>query len=218
MELKLNQIKFDKKDFVEDIHLKKWLSKFKNTSLTHFLIFAIIFYCMTIFLSLLGDFLPTIYFGKDAIVQIPENAFNSSILIPSIEEAIFFGLPQYLSGHPIVVIIAGSFWSISHLFAPITESTYSLNLTAFFATIPTLLFHIRVWRSGKGWFAIVTHGGYNSLIDLGRCSAYVSQCPQFFDNNFDFPGFHIVVGLAVSLLLITYFLYRRKSKKNSKNQ
>jgi len=108
----------------------------------------------------------------------------------------FFGLPQYLSGHPIVVIGVGSLWSIAHLFAPITESTYSLNLTAFFATIPVLLFHIRVWRSGKGWFAIVTHVGYNFLIQLERCSSYVSSCPQFFDNNFDFPRFHIVVGLA----------------------
>lgn len=210
-------INFHVDDFIVDINPKRWISKFQNTSLTHIGILALFYHVMIIPFILFSQYLPDVYFQKDALFEIPQNAFNNTILVPSIEEILFFGLPHYLSGHPLIVLIVGSSWSIVHLFEPLTSSTYYLSLSAFFTTIPILFFNIRAWKSGKGWFSIATHGGYNFLVALGRCIPNITSCSEFFKNEFDFPGFHIVLALTISLLLITYFLYRKKRLTENAN-
>jgi len=209
-------IKFHTKDFIFDIRPENWLSKFRNISILNLIVFVFFYQGVSILFNLFSKYLPRVDFEKDALFEIPYTAFNSTILMPVIEDVLFFGLPHYLSGNPIIVLIVGSLWAILHLFQPLNGHTYSLLWVGMFAAIPLIFFHIRLWKSGKGWFAIVTHATYNLLLQVWDCSiADTMLCHQFFDNEFEFPGFHIMVGLASSLLLITYFLYRRREINNT---
>jgi len=42
---------------------------------------------------------------------------------------------------------------------------------------------------------------------------YISPCPQFYENNFEFPGFYIYLGVTIISIIIVYLLYRRKEEK-----
>jgi hypothetical protein len=133
-------------------------------------------------------------------------ALSSGVL----EESVFFGMPLYLSGHPLVLLGSGIVWSVAHLFNAGMFSVASLSYGGFFLAIPHLFFSIRVWSSGKGWFAIVFHCMWNIAFLVSFCSMGLRQC-NLTGNYLDLLN----VVIAASSLLIVCFAYKGKKIPNS---
>ncbi|MCH7561904.1 MAG: hypothetical protein IIC67_11195 [Thaumarchaeota archaeon] len=201
------------KNIIYDLNPINCLSKFQNLSLKYVFLITGIVYGITIVIVILKIDLPYVSFHKDALFEIPQTMFDSTILIPILEETLFFGIPINLVNNPIIILVVGTLWSVVHLFVPLTGETYSLSLNHFIATLPILFIHFKLWKSGLGWISIIFHCVYNTSVEFLRCSQYITPCPQFHENNFEFPGFYIVLGFTIMALVITYFLQRRKEEK-----
>jgi membrane protease YdiL (CAAX protease family) len=180
------------KNIIYDLNPKNCLSKFQNPSPRYAFELVVICYGITILISVFTQDLPSVSFHKEILFEIPINIFNSTILNPILEEILFFGIPISLVNNPIGILVVGIMWTIFHLFAPMNVETYSLSLNAFIATLPVLFIHFKIWKSGLGW---------------------ISTCSQFNNNNFDFPEFHIFLGVTVLSVVLVYFLQRRKEEK-----
>ena len=168
-------------------------------------------YGFSILLSAFTQDLPSVSFHKEVLFEIPINIFNSTILNPIIEEILFFGIPISLVNNPIVILAVGFLWPIFHLFAPLNVETFSISLNAFVVTLPVLFIHFKIWKSGLGWISIVVHAGYNIVSNLVNCNE-IATCSQFNNNNFDFPEFHIYLGITALSIVVVYYLQRRKEE------
>ncbi|KAG2473364.1 MAG: membrane protein of unknown function [Nitrosopumilales archaeon] len=199
-------------NIIYDLNPKNCLSKFQNPSLRYAFFLAGISYGITILVSILTHDLPSVSFHKEALFEIPVTAFNTTVLIPILEEIFFFGIPISTTNNPIGIFVIGIIWPILHLFSPLNVESYSLSLNAFFATLPVLFFHFKVWKSGLGWVSIIFHCGYNTLIQSFRCGQYITTCSEFNENNFEFPEFYILLGITILSICIVYFLQRKKEE------
>ncbi len=199
-------------NIIYDLNPKNCLSKFQNSSPRYAFELVVICYGITILISVFTQDLPSVSFHKEVLFEIPINIFNSTILNPILEEILFFGIPISLVNNPIVILVVGIMWPIFHLFAPMNVETYSLSLNAFIATLPVLFIHFKIWKSGLGWISIVVHSGYNVVSNFVNCDQFAT-CSQFNNNNFDFPEFHIFLGVTVLSVVLVYFLQRRKEEK-----
>jgi len=197
-----------------DLNPKNCLSKFQNPSKKYAILLLVITYGVGVLIQLIiQDHLPNVAFHKEALFSMPQTAFNSAIFMPIIEDILFFGIPTNITNNPIIVLIIGSMWSIAHLFSPMDSETYSLALNSFFATVPVLFIHFKIWKSSLGWMSIIAHGTYNAIIQLRNCGQYITQCNEYNVNNFEFPEFYIVLGISIFSICIVYFLQRRKEEK-----
>ena len=200
-------------DIINDLNPKNCLSKFQNPSLRYAFELVVISYGITILIRLFTQDLPSVSFHKEVLFEVPINILNSTILTPILEEILFFGIPISAVNNPIVILAVGAMWSILHLFAPMNVETYSLSLNAFIATLPILFIHFKLWKSGLGWISIVVHGGYNLLTKFSSCGQYITKCAEFNENNFEFPEFHIYLGITVLSICIVYVLQRKKEER-----
>lgn len=201
-------------NILNDLNPKHCLTPFSNSSIKHAFLISGIFYGIAIIISILLQKvdLPYINFYKEALVELPQTMFNSTIITPLFEEIFFFGSIVNITSNPFIILVWGIFWSISHLFAPFNETTSSLSLDVFLVTIPVLIIHFKLWKNKLGWISIVMHCVYNTFIQYNQCLPYISPCPQFYENNFEFPEFYIYSGITIGLTIMTYFLYRRKEE------
>jgi len=136
------------KNILFDLNPKKCLSKFQNPSIKYAFLITGIVYGVMILVGIAGIDLPYVSFHKEALFEIPQTMFNSTILTPILEEILFFGIPINLINNPIVILVWGSLWSFFHLFVPITGETSSLSLDNFIVTLPVLFIHFKIWKSG----------------------------------------------------------------------
>ena len=200
------------KNIIYDLNPKNCLTKFQNPSPRYALELVVICYGITILLSAFIQDSPTINFHKQVLVEIPINIFNSTVLNPILEEILFFGIPIALTNNPIVILGVGFFWPIFHLFAPLNVETFYLSLSAFLTTLPVLFIHFKIWKSGLGWISIIVHSGYNVVSNFVNCHEFTT-CSNFNNNNFDFPEFHIFLGITVFSIVIVYYLQRKKEER-----
>lgn len=200
---------------INDLNPKNCLVKFQNPSKKYVLLITGILYVVTIVVSILIHRidLPYVSFHKEALFDIPQTMFNTTILTPILEEIFFFGIPISLVNNPIAILAIGSMWSILHLFVPFNTETYSLTLDNFIATLPILFIHFKLWRNGFGWISIIFHCVYNTMIQYLRCAPNFSSCQEFNTNNFEFPEFYIYLGITLFSIYIVYFLQRRKEER-----
>jgi len=202
-------------NIIDDLNPKNCLGKFQNPSIKYALLIAGIFYGITILFNLLIQRidLPYVSFHKEALFDIPQTMFNITILNPILEENFFFGIPISIGNHPILILVIGSLWSISHLFVPLNGETTSLTLNAFILTLPLLFLHFKLWKNGFGWISIIFHCGYNTTSQFLRCGQHITSCQEFNVNNFEFPEFYIYLGITILSIVIIYFLQRRKEER-----
>lgn len=143
------------------------------------------------------------------IPQIPVSislALSSGIL----EESVFFGIPYYLSGHPLVLLGSGVIWSVAHLFNSGVLSMNNLAYGMFLLAIPNIFFSIRVWSSKKGWFAIMFHSMWNFTVLISYCTMGLRQCSVINDT------YDVLNGImAVSSGIIVYIAYQSTKKKTT---
>lgn len=158
------------------------------------------------------------YVGSQLIVRLiadyEEPMFPVSIVMAltagPIEEVLFFGLPYYLTGNTYAVLVLGLIWSMAHIFSTQVFQLNTLGYVSFLATLPHLFFSLRTWISGKGWFAILFHAGWNVAFLLSYCFAGIRDCTVFGEG--DYLSIDLfAIGITGSLILILYLL-RTKNK------
>lgn len=126
------------------------------------------------------------------------------------EETIFFGIPFYVVGSTFFVLVTGLLWAGTHL---LNTNSLSINALAFgnlLFVLPSLLFSLRTWASGKGWFSIIVHSAWNAIFFTAGCMTGEFTCTAI---DKDVNSTLISILLSAGLLGGTYFLYKRNEAK-----
>jgi YVTN family beta-propeller protein len=195
-----------------DFHPRTWVSRFRKTSLKDLLIMGFFYHAIGLALGYGGLFLIE---ELNSDYETPELPFSliDGLLAGPIEETIFFGIPFYLSGNLYVALGTGAIWALLHVFNSEILTFNNLAYGNFLFAVPHLIFSLRTWASGKGWFAIAFHTAWNGLIfSLGCASGDIPCTVLPKDISFTLVITTIVAQASIIfaevLLLITYLLYK----------
>ena len=189
---------------IHDIHPKTWLKPFQKSSISYLLKMGLFYHGLSLILMYLGSFLATSVITDYEIPQFPVSislALSSGLL----EESVFFGIPYFLSGNPLILFGTGIVWSVAHLFGSGNFTVETLAYGGFLLTIPHIFFSVRTWISKKGWFAIVFHSAWNFAILISYCMWGLRQC-SVVNDTVDVLN----VIMAVSAGVILYLAYSHK--------
>ena len=194
---------------IHDINPKNWLKPFQKNSIPYMLKMGLFYHGLGLILMYAGSYFTDKIIQDYTIPQIPVSislALSSGIL----EESVFFGIPYYLSGHPLVLLGSGVIWSVAHLFNSGVLSMNNLAYGMFLLAIPNIFFSIRVWSSKKGWFAIMFHSMWNFTVLISYCTMGLRQCSVINDT------YDVLNGImAVSAGIIVYIAYQSTKKKTT---
>jgi len=196
-----------------DINPKNWLKPFQNTSIWHLLKMGFFYHFLGLVLMYLGSNLASSVISDYTPPQIPIS-ISLAVSAGFFEEAVFFGIPTYLSGHPLVVLGVGIIWSLAHLFNSGIISIETLAYGGFLFSIPHIFFSLRTWSSGKGWFAIIFHCGWNISFLLMYCGMGLRDCNIINDGLFDVLN----IIMAIATITLVFLAYRNNIKKNYVNR
>jgi hypothetical protein len=191
---------------IHDINPKTWLRPFQRTSAFYLLKMGLFYHALGLILMYFGSFLATSVISDYDIPQIPVSlslAISSGLL----EESVFFGIPYYMTGNPLILFGSGIVWSVAHLFSSGVFSVETLSYGGFLLTIPHIFFSIRTWISKKGWFAILFHSTWNFAFLIFYCMLGLRQC-SIVNDIFDILN----VIMAASAGMIVYLAYQNKKK------
>ena len=189
-----------------DVNPKTWLKPFQKTSVSYLLKMGLFYHGLGIILMYAGSFFATSVISDYEIPQFPVSiilAISSGLL----EESIFFGIPYYMTGNPLILLGTGIVWSASHLFSSGVFSVETLSYGGFLLTIPHIFFSIRTWISKKGWFAIVFHSVWNFAFLILYCMLGLRQC-SILNDTYDILN----LVMAISAGVIVYLAYQNKKK------
>jgi hypothetical protein len=194
-------------NFAFDLNPKNWLKPFSRKSIWYLVVMGLFYHGISISLMYAGSALVTSISPDYEFPSFPVSIVMAATSGP-IEETLFFGIPYFLSGNPNSMIVTGAIWSIAHIFNTQVFSFNTLGYVGFLITIPHLFFSLRVWSSGKGWFAIMFHTVWNLGFLLSYCSAGLRSCTIFGQGDlFVIDVFALV--LTGSLLSMTSLLYAK---------
>jgi len=191
---------------IHDINPKTWLKPFQKTNVFYLLKMGLFYKGLGLILMYVGSFFATSVIPGYEIPQIPVSvslAISSGLL----EESLFFGIPYYMTGHPIALLGSGIIWSAAHLFNSGVFSIETLAYGGFLFSVPHIFFSIRTWISKKGWFAIIFHSAWNVTILMFYCMWGLRQC-SILNDTFDILN----IIMAVSAGAIVYIAYQGKTK------
>ena len=191
---------------IRDINPKTWLKPFQKTSIFYILKMGLFYHGLGLILMYVGSFFATSIISDYESPQFPVSiilAISSGLL----EESIFFGMPYYMTGNPVILLGSGIIWSASHLFSSGIFSVETLSYGGFLLTIPHIFFSIRTWISKKGWFAIIFHSGWNFTFLILYCMMGLRQCNALND-MYDLLN----LVMAISAGVIVYLAYQNKKK------
>jgi hypothetical protein len=203
----------DKPSELLDINPKNWLKPYQKTTVWYMLKMGLFYHFIGLILMYLGSNLVTSVISDYTVPQIPVSV-SLALSAGFFEEAVFFGIPFYLSGNPLVVLGTGIIWSVAHLFNTGVISIETLAYGGFLFSIPHIFFSLRTWSSGKGWFAIVFHSGWNFVFLMMYCGLGLRECSVINDGMFD--ALNII--MAVSTVFMVYLAYMKQVKKKSFNR
>ena len=155
-----------------DFNPKTWLKPFQKTGVFYLLKMGLFYHGLGLILMYVGSIFVTSIIPDYEIPQIP---VSISLTLSSglLEESIFFGMPYYMTGHPMILLGSGIIWSAVHLFNPEVFSIEALAYGGFLFTIPHMFFSIRTWISKKGWFAIIFHSLWNFSVLISNFSKHL---------------------------------------------
>src|SRR5574342_192949 len=197
------------RDEIADINPKSWLSAYHKTSVSYLVKMAFFYSAIGILLQTIGNFT-----AEHTISDYQGPSLPYSILIGltagPVEEALFFGLPYYVSGNIYLVLATGVLWSIGHILNTGIFQITTLAYGNFLFTVQNIFFSIRTWRSGKGWFAIVFHSAWNLAFLTSNCIFNGNSC-IIVGNGWYFVWDVISIIAAILLVSATYRIYKRKS-------
>lgn len=132
-----------------------------------------------------------------------------------VEEILFFGLAYYVAGTPQAILFTGAIWSVAHIFSTQVFQINTLGYVSFLIAIPHMFFSLRVWLSGKGWFAILFHSAWNVGFLLSYCYLGIKECAVVRDGEYFIIDL-FAIGLTASLISIMLILHNKsKITKNA---
>lgn len=196
-------------DELADFNPRSWLSRYRRTSLGYMTKMVLFYHGIGIGLGLAGNAIVEILVPGYEEPSVPHSLLGVLGAGP-IEEALFFGIPFYVSGHPYVMLVTGSLWALLHIFNTPAVELANLAFGNWLFAVPSLFLSLRLWASGKGWFAVLAHSVWNGAIFATGCTAGEFQCSVV-----DSLWLANVETIAESgaFLAITYALYRWRQKR-----
>ena len=189
---------------IHDINPKTWLTPFQKNGVFYILKMGLFYHGLGLILLYLGSYLATSTIPGYEAPQFPVS-LSLALSAGLLEESVFFGIPYYITGNPLVLVGTGAIWSASHLFSSGTISIQTLAFSSFLFTIPHVFFSIRTWISRKGWFAILFHSVWNATFLLLYCALGLRQCTIWNDTA---DILNMVLAMAVGAIL--YLAYQNK--------
>ncbi len=195
---------------IQDINPKTWLKPFQKNTPAYLLKMGLFYHALGLILMYSGSFLVT---STIADYEIPQFPVSLSLAVSSgiLEESVFFGIPYYMSGNPLVLLGSGIVWSAAHLFNSGVFAIETLAYGGFLFSIPHIFFGIRTWISKKGWFAILFHSGWNFTFLIAYCSMGLREC-SIINDTYDILN----VIMAAAAGVIVYLAYQNKKKSISR--
>lgn len=187
------------------------MRKYEQNSIKYLLIMALYFHGLGIAAAYGGEALIEIAYPS---YQAPEVTFPlfDLILAGPIEETLFFGIPFYASGNPYIVLITGSIWALLHILNTDLFAFSALSYGNFLFAALSLVYSLRTWASGKGWFSIVVHSGWNGSMFALDCGINQGRCEFVGETYLDLGASIGSAILGGVLVLVTYALYRRSRR------
>jgi hypothetical protein len=198
-------------DELADFNPRSWLLKYRRTSLGYMTKMVLFYHAIGIGLGIAGTAIIELLVPGYEEPSVPRSLIGVLGAGP-MEESLFFGIPFYVSGHPYAMLVTGSFWALLHVInTPVIEVT-SLSYANWLFAVPSLFLSLRLWASGKGWFAVLAHSAWNGIIFASGCAAGEIECTLTY-GSFE-ADFWTVVQSAI-LVGITFALYRWRQRKRS---
>ena len=189
---------------IHDINPKTWLTPFQKNGVFYILKMGLFYHGLGLILLYMGSHLATSTIPGYEAPQFPVS-LSLALSAGLLEESVFFGIPYYITGSPLVLVGTGAIWSASHLFSSGTISIQTLAFSSFLFTIPHIFFSIRTWISKKGWFAILFHSVWNVTFLLLYCALGLRQCTIWNDTT---DVLNMILAMAVGAIL--YLAYQNK--------
>jgi len=192
-------------DIKTDINPKCWLSRYRRTSIGYLIKMLLFYHGIGLLLMLAGTSIV-----KEVISNYEEPSLTRylSLVLSAgpVEETLFFGIPYYAFGNHYVVLGGGIVWAMLHILNTHTLDIRNLAYANWLFVIPSFFFSFRTWISGKGWFSIITHSGWNGIFFTLGCVHHDYSCLII-------PGSSALalsnIILSIVLVGLTYALYKR---------
>ena len=195
-----------------DMHPRSWISNYRQLSLWYLLKMGMFYSTLGLVIAFLIIAIELIVLDyEEPVIQI---SFIQALVAGPVEETLFFGIPYSATGNPYFVMITGFIWAAVHIFNAqlVDENKFSYATAG--AAVPHIFFSLRAWRSGRGWFTIAYHSGWNAMI-FG-IAVGIGEIPfRLIDDNFPELDFTII-ALSVILMAITYPLYKWRIKREKR--
>ena len=102
----------------------------------------------------------------------------------------------------------------SSLFNTGVVSIETLAYGGFLFSVPHIFFSLRTWASGKGWFAIVFHSGWNFTFLMMYCGMGLRECSVINDGIFD----AVNIIMAITTVFMVYPCLSKASKEKMCNR
>lgn len=197
-----------------DVNPRNWLKNFQKTTPLYFLKMGLFYHAIGLALMQIGSFFAMAIISDYEIPQFPIS-ISLALSAGLLEESVFFGIPFYLTGNPFLLLGTGAVWSVSHLFNSNSDimSFESLAYGGFLFSVPHIFFSLRVWSSGKGWFAVAFHSIWNLAFLIAFCGMGLRTCSVINDS---FDAMNVIT--AASAGMIVYLAYISKTRKKIINR
>ena len=200
-------------DEIHDMNPKSWLSAYRKSSVSYLIKMGVFYLGFGIFLQQITNLTLGYLIPNYQTPSVPISIVMGLASAP-LEEVTFFGVPFYLTGNPLIILLGGIIWSSLHLFN--TQSFYTSNLAygTLLFTIPHIFFSLRAWQSGKGLFAIVFHFSWNAIVLFLKCSGNANTCIIIG------AGWYMILDIMsiVALVVLSVMMYRSQFYKTRRSQ
>lgn len=199
-------------DYKKDIHPKSWFSEFQQNSLIYFIKIGILYHLLSLALGSVAYTLQIGITGNELLF--PPISLSSLIFAGPIEESLAFGIPYYLTGNQYVILVTGAIWASIHIFNSNVSSFDWGNLSYYnlIAVIPIFSYSYRLWIVGKGWFSILTHSIWNTIVFVWWTLDEESIATELSIHYGEGSIWEFI--FSTILMGITYVLYRWREKRN----
>lgn len=200
-------------DIKTDMNPRSWLCKYQRTSINHLLLMLLFYHGIGVILMIAGSLVV-----EKVIINYHEPSLprNLALVVSAgpMEETLFFGIPFYAFGNYYVVLAGGVIWVMVHILNTHTIDIQNLAYANWLFVIPSFFFSFRTWISGKGWFAVVTHSGWNGIFFTLGCAYREYPCTVIPSGG---ANVLILSSVTLSMVLVglTYLLYRKRNRKST---
>jgi hypothetical protein len=190
---------------IHDLNPRWWISKFQLSSVVYLLLMFGFYHSLGLIAVLAGTLLIQTTIPDYVEPHVPRY-LDSVLLAGPIEESLFFGIPLYGIASATAVLVGGLVWTLLHLINTESFSISNLAYANWLFVTPSFFFSFRVWITGKGWFAVVSHSAWNFSFFLAGCYAGEYEC-MLYENPNTLLGNTLLASL---LVIVTYWLYQRR--------